>query len=281
MMTKAVKYLLIINIVAFLVCSVLPIDNVLGLYYIFSGHFHIFQPVTYMFMHGGLMHLFFNMFALWMFGRIIEQAWGTKRFLTFYFICGIGAAIIQELGQVVGLIEPWAMTVGASGAIYGILLAFGMLYPNEKMFIIPIPFPIKAKYFVWGYVVIELFEALMQKDGVAHFAHLGGMLFGFIYILWWRKQQKKQSGYSYSNNRWQRTTTQGAGNQTIKVEYNREEKAASTYTRNERERDYQFNADRQKENAETDRILDKIRQSGYASLTEEEKQHLFNASSKK
>ena len=282
MMTKAVKYLLIINIVAYLICALIPIDNMFGLYYIFSGHFHIFQPVTYMFMHGGLMHLFFNMFGLWMFGRIIEQTWGTKRFLTFYFICGIGAALVQELCQIVGLIEPWAMTVGASGAIYGILLAFGMLYPDEKMFIIPIPFPIKAKYFIWGYVVIELVEALMQRDGVAHFAHLGGMLFGFIYILWWKKQQKQQSGYSYTNNnRWQQSTTYGSKRPNIKVEYNREEKAATNYNQTERERDYQFNADRQKENAETDRILDKIRQSGYTSLTEEEKQHLFNASSKK
>ena len=282
MMTKAVKYLLIINIVAYLVCLVCPLEDLLGLHYIFSKGFHIFQPITYMFMHGGTMHLFFNMFALWMFGRIIEQTWGTKRFLTFYFICGIGAAFVQELGQILGFIEPFANTVGASGAIYGILLAFGMLYPNEKMFIIPIPFPIKAKYFVCFYVVIELIEALNLNDGVAHFAHLGGMLFGFIYILWWKKQQKQQSGYSYSNgNYWQRSTTQSASRPHIKVEYNREEKASNTYNRSERERDYAFNAEKQKENAETDRILDKIRKSGYGSLTEEEKRHLFNASSKK
>ena len=283
MMTKAVKYLLIINIVAFLLCAIIPLDNILGLYYILSGKFHIFQPVTYMFMHGGFMHLFFNMFALWMFGRIIEQTWGTKRFLTYYFICGIGAAVIQELGQLLGFIEPYAMTVGASGAIYGILLAFGILYPNEKMFIIPRPFPIKAKYFVMGYVVIELIEALNLSDGVAHFAHLGGMLFGFIYILWWKRQQKRQSGYSYSNGNsyWQSSSTQSSRRPHIKVEYNREEKAASTYSQTERERDYQYNADRKQENAETDRILEKIRQSGYSSLTEEEKQHLFDASSKK
>lgn len=284
MMTKAVKYLLIINIVAFLVCMVIPLDDICGLYYIFNHNFRLFQLVTYMFMHGGFTHLFFNMFALWMFGRIIEQTWGTRRFLIYYFICGIGAALVQEAGQLVGVIPAYAMTVGASGAIYGILLAFGMLYPNEKMFIIPIPFPIKAKYFVMGYAVIEIVEGLMMKDGVAHFAHLGGMLFGLVYILWWKNKIKNQ--YGFGNGQKSRRWSFGSGNQSstrphIKVVYNREEKAGGDYARNERERDYQFNAERQQQNAEIDRILDKIRQAGYESLTAEEKQRLFDASSKK
>lgn len=283
-MTKAVKYLLIINIAAYLICMVTPLDDICGLYFVLHPNFRLFQPVTYMFMHGGMTHLFFNMFALWMFGRIIEQTWGTRQFLIYYFICGIGAALVQEAGQLIGVIPPYAMTVGASGAIYGILLAFGMLYPNEKMFIIPIPFPIKAKYFVMGYAVIEVVEGLMMKDGVAHFAHLGGMLFGFIYILWWRNKIRNQyrKNLGGQNNRW----SFGSGNQSstrphFKVEYNREEKSGGEYARNDRERDYQFNADRQQQNAEIDRILDKVRKSGYSSLSDEEKQRLFDASSKR
>ncbi|MBQ0104053.1 MAG: rhomboid family intramembrane serine protease [Prevotellaceae bacterium] len=285
MMTKAVKYLLIINIVAYIVCLVMPIDDICGLYYIFSPEhkFHIFQPLTYMFMHGGVMHLFFNMFALWMFGRIIEQAWGTRQFVIYYLICGIGAALVQEIGQMAGLISPFAMTVGASGAIYGVLLAFGMLYPDERMFIIPIPFPIKAKYFVMGYAVIEIFEGLTMADGVAHFAHLGGMLFGFIYIMWWKKRQQRQSSYytGSTGSGWGFGKSSSSTRPDIKVEYNREEKAATNYSRTERERDYDYNAERQQANAEIDRILDKVRQSGYTSLTEEEKIKLFDAGSKK
>ena len=167
----------------------------------------------------GLQHIFFNMFAVWMFGRVLEQVWGPKRFLTYYLICGIGAGLIQELVQyleyaftlsnydsvnlgIAGGIIPMEeylnmmTTVGASGAVYGILLAFGMLFPNSQMFIFPLPFPIKAKYFVIGYAVLELFLGLGGGDGVAHFAHLGGMLFGLILIIYWRKKNGNQQFYS-------------------------------------------------------------------------------------
>ena len=134
---------------------------------------------------------------------------GTKRFLTYYLICGIGAGLIQELVQYVEYLAVWSnydsvntglgiipmdvflnqlTTVGASGAVYGILLAFGMLFPNSQMFVFPIPVPIKAKYFVIGYAVLELLLGLGSNDGVAHFAHLGGMLFGLILIVYWRKK---------------------------------------------------------------------------------------------
>jgi len=159
------------------------------------------------------------MFAVWMFGRVLEQVWGPKRFLTYYLICGIGAGLIQELVQyleyaftlsnydsvnlgIAGGIIPMEeylnmmTTVGASGAVYGILLAFGMLFPNSQMFIFPLPFPIKAKYFVIGYAVLELFLGLGGGDGVAHFAHLGGMLFGLILIIYWRKKNGNQQFYS-------------------------------------------------------------------------------------
>ncbi|NLZ72790.1 MAG: rhomboid family intramembrane serine protease, partial [Bacteroidales bacterium] len=169
------------------------------------------QLISYMFLHAGFSHIFFNMFAAWMFGRILEQVWGAKRFLIYYLVCGIGAGIIQEIVQLIQYefvlssyenvnighaIIPMKeylnlmTTVGASGAVYGILLAFGMLFPNQPLFIFPLPMPIKAKYFVIGYAVIELYLGLAntQGDNVAHFAHLGGMIFGFILIKYWRKK---------------------------------------------------------------------------------------------
>lgn len=276
MMTNAVKYLLAINIIAYLICLIFPLDSICALYYIFDplGRFQPFQLITYMFMHGGTMHIFFNMFALWMFGRHIEMVWGTKRFLIYYFICGIGAAVFQELGQLAGLINPYSMTVGASGAVYGILLAFGMLFPNERMIIFPIPVPIKAKFVIAGYIIIEIFAAFFSRDNVAHLAHLGGLAVGFVYFLTWKLMGYKGMGSFKSStnyNKWQNTTTRP----TMKVEYNRNE-----YARDERSRDYQYNEERNRRNAQIDEILDKIRKSGYESLTDEEKQTLFNANKK-
>ena len=260
---SVVNTLLMLNIVAFLLEMLFKVNNTFGLYFFLSPHFHWYQPVTYMFMHGGFMHIFFNMFALWMFGRSIEYAWGQKRFLIYYLVCGIGAAIVQEAGQVMGLIPPYAMTVGASGAVYGVLLAFGLTFPNERLFIIPIPIPIKAKWFVIGYAVIELLEGMNQSDGVAHFAHLGGMLFGLLLFLYWKAQSEGKS--------------KPIRVRTIKVSYdnksyNKDER--SGHTTAESETPHRSAADTR----EIDRILDKIRNGGYSSLTEEEKQTLFAAS---
>lgn len=210
-----VKNLLIINVLFFLATmaaeSVFRIDlaDYLGLHYIGASDFHPYQLVTYMFMHGSFTHLFFNMFALWMFGNTLENIWGSNRFLLFYFVCGIGAGLVQELVQYIqyattlqaytsvnmgGHIIPMGdylnllKTVGASGAVYGILLAFGMMFPNSTLYIY-FAIPIKAKWFVLIYGVIELFSGLSgTADGVAHFAHLGGMLFGLILILYWKKK---------------------------------------------------------------------------------------------
>lgn len=218
------KNLLIINVLCFfgmLVARRYGIDaeNLLGLHFFLASDFKLAQLISYMFMHANFQHIFFNMFAVWMFGRVLEQVWGPKRFLTYYLICGIGAGLIQELVQyleyaftlsnydsvdlgIAGGIVPMEeylnmmTTVGASGAVYGILLAFGMLFPNSQMFIFPLPFPIKAKYFVIGYAVLELFLGLSGGDGVAHFAHLGGMLFGLILIIYWRKKNGNQQFYS-------------------------------------------------------------------------------------
>lgn len=142
------------------------------------------QIVSYSFLHGGFGHLFFNMFALWMFGVQVENSWGSRRFATFYFICVIGAALMQ---LIVASLDPGIYpTVGASGGVFGILLAFGMMFPNQPIYIYFL-FPIKAKWLVIGYGAIELWAGITgTQAGVAHFAHLGGMLFGFLLIQFWR-----------------------------------------------------------------------------------------------
>ena len=196
-----VKHLLIINCLVFMAEWVLPstalhlqLDEWISLHYVGSPLFRLYQPFTYMFGHASFDHLFFNMFALWMFGRILENVWGAKRFLIYYVVCGLGAAVVEELLQAVGIIPMYGSVIGASGAVYGLLLAFAMLFPNMQMYIIPIPVPIKAKWMVLGYTVIELVEGILSVDGVAHFAHLGGMLFGLLLILYWRK-----NGNRYGN----------------------------------------------------------------------------------
>ncbi len=260
-MPPVVKNLLIINVLLFIGTYILAgadIDLVklLGLHYPTSQYFHPVQFVTHMFMHGGLTHIFFNMFALWMFGKILETVWGPKRFLVYYFVTGLGAAALHTLVNWYGMhaayeavtafnntpsaegflsvlshyfpeykssyidfINAWASnpqsliykdqaesvlnqlmqikadipTVGASGAVFGVLLAFGMLFPNTELWLLFPPIPIKAKYFVIGYGLIELYGGVMQQpgDNVAHFAHLGGMLFGFFLIRYWNRRRNK------------------------------------------------------------------------------------------
>ncbi|MBQ6682594.1 MAG: rhomboid family intramembrane serine protease [Bacteroidales bacterium] len=187
MLPPVVKNLIIINFIVFLATMVLEkynyndITTMCALNAAWTGRFRIWQLLTYMFMHGSWSHIFFNMFALWMFGYVLENYWGSRRFLFYYLVCGIGAGLCN-------LIVPgWTITVGASGAVYGILLAFGMMFPNERIYLYFI-MPIKAKWFVIGYAAIELLDGLfMTSDGIAHFAHLGGMLVGLILILYWRK----------------------------------------------------------------------------------------------
>ena len=258
-----VKNLIIINVIFYLATIVfsralgIDLTDYLGLYFFKSDHFHAYQYITYMFMHGGFEHLFFNMFALWMFGNVLENYWGPKRFLIFYFVTGIGAAVehtiiigvdyfsIQsainayaasptpegfvalvqsELSSILtpdkvananAFLQEWQMnsmsghnygfqsvelaqqllesradipTVGASGAVYGILLAFGMMFPNERIYLYFFV-PIKAKWFVLGYGILELASGILSTgDGIAHFAHLGGMIFGYFLIKYWKKQ---------------------------------------------------------------------------------------------
>lgn len=228
-----IKNLIIINAIFFLAKIVfeqigIDLTNLLGLHYPSSPLFKPWQFVTYMFMHGNFMHIFFNMFALYMFGNALENVWGPKRFLAFYLITGIGASIVQLLVALVRmklfLPEPSAeqmayiMTdgvqailqnknfadpflgelnaiinaamVGASGAVFGILLAFGMMFPNSMIYVY-FAIPVKAKYFVMIYGAIELFSGFSNQtgDNVAHFAHLGGMLFGYFLIKYWNKNR--------------------------------------------------------------------------------------------
>lgn len=231
-LTPVVKNLLIINGLFFL--GTITFQNVfhtdlskyLGLHYFASEQFNPFQLVTYMFMHGGMSHIFFNMFALWMFGKTLEEVWGPKRFLTYYMVTGIGAAVIQMLVTFVRIqsieaaltpdlidivyregssviqqgmnysIDAMAKlnmmintpTVGASGAVFGLLLAFGMLFPNAVIYLY-FAIPIKAKWFVMIYGAIELYSGVANNpaDNVAHFAHLGGMIFGFFMIKYWKR----------------------------------------------------------------------------------------------
>ncbi len=224
-----VKNLLIINVLLLLATFGLGtafrvnLIEELGLYFPASSNFHPYQIVTHMFMHGGWFHLFFNMFALWMFGRVLESVWGPKRFFLYYIVTGLGAAglhllvnyinyrslisglsqeevrIIVEQGRQMTRFPNVEMrdlavllntpTVGASGAVFGVLLGFGMLFPNTRLMLLFPPIPIKAKYLVIGYGALELYLGLTQPgSNIAHFAHLGGMVFGFFLIKYWNKK---------------------------------------------------------------------------------------------
>ena len=192
-----VQNLIIANCVLYLAVRLIPAVNHFCAEYLqlwwadaFNApEFHSYQFVTYMFLHAGFGHLFSNMFALWMFGRTLEYELGSQRFLTYYMVCGIGAALIQ-IG-VASLFGENLTLLGASGAVFGLLLAFGVLHPNNMIYIIPLPFPIKAKWFVVGYAVLEIALGWSPiNTGVAHFAHVGGMLWGVALLYWWRKKGK-------------------------------------------------------------------------------------------
>jgi membrane associated rhomboid family serine protease len=231
-MSPVVKNIVMLNVLMLLAYYAvgrvfdLNLNSVLGLYFPKSEAFMPVQIITHMFMHANFLHLFFNMYALFIFGQILESTWGPKRFLIYYLICGLGAALTHETviafqysglaskldpeslsrvlnegtqfyrqGQVFS--DPYMLklqmllntpTVGASGAIFGVLLAFGVLFPNTQLMLLFPPIPIKAKYFVMGYGAIELYWGITQPGSdIAHAAHLGGMLFGYILIRYWRK----------------------------------------------------------------------------------------------
>lgn len=308
------KNLLIINLLAFFATFVLQmrgidLADIGGLHFFLASNFHLYQLVTYLFLHASFMHILSNMFGLWMFGCVIENVWGPKKFLFYYISCGIGAGLLQELAQFgsfymtvaesvpdaslgtvfeyghhyASALNAWT-TIGASGAVYAVILAFGMTFPNERLFIIPFPFPIKAKWFVMGYVAIEFFSALGSSgDGVAHTAHLGGMLFGYLMIRYWNRHP--DSGYDRSRgqqffdnlrrNFEQRRQNHG---DTGRGRYDNNHMHVE---RGSKQDDMEYNARKKQNQEEIDAILDKIRKSGYDSLTKEEKKKLFDASNQR
>lgn len=207
--------LMIANVVVFLATELLGNDMIefalfnVDLRYISPDAtlFRWWQPVTYMFMHGGFSHLFFNMFSLWMFGRVLEYEMGWKRFITYYIVCGVGAALFQmcvaqldlarlEVGSPMWYAYMSTPTVGASGAIFGLLLAFGLLHPREEISFVFPPIAMEARWFVILYGALELFLGVSgAMDNVAHFAHLGGMFWGWLLMLWWRHRDRKRIYY--------------------------------------------------------------------------------------
>ncbi|WP_369753245.1 rhomboid family intramembrane serine protease [Flavobacterium sp. WC2409] len=245
--TETVKQLIIINILFFIGTQIVgdAAYQMLAMYFPENTNFQFWQPITHMFMHGGFMHIFFNMFALYSFGSALEHYWGGKKFLFFYFSCGLGAALLHtginyyyfqegmntlmangfskvEVLQLLNegkintqwqqLLSPsefqnftsayMGTVVGASGAIYGVIVAFAFMFPNAELALMFIPIPIKAKYFVPGLVLVDLYLGVSGQSifgsggpGIAHFAHVGGALFGFLISWYWKKNQ-------FDGNRW-------------------------------------------------------------------------------
>lgn len=221
------KNILLINVIVFLACMAIPaLEPVLSGFYFESNQFRPWQVITHMFMHGGIAHIFFNMYALYIFGQSLEHYWGPRRFLTYYMVCGVGAFFLHEfvnymevrslmaaapaegvrdvfengfdallsqrnyVDQVLARLNLAINTpmVGASGAVFGVLLAFGMMFPNTRLMLLFPPVELRAKWFVVIYGLIELFLAVRNAPGdmIAHYAHIGGMLFGFLLLKYWR-----------------------------------------------------------------------------------------------
>jgi len=279
-----IKNLLIINGAVFflqllmqnLTFGGIPADNILirwfALMPLGSGYFEVWQLITYQFMHGGFFHILINMFILWMFGIEIENLWGSKKFIIFYLTAGVVGGLFQILLSPVligGLSGP---TIGASGAIMGVMVVFGILFPNRLIFLYFL-IPVKVKYFIIVLVLIEIF-AVNSGGNIAHLAHVGGALTGLVYMLWDRSASFKNIFRSTSN-------YGGGGNisntfKNISNPFKRKEK-------NVEDAQYYEVKDKNEENIsqeEIDKILDKISQSGYQNLTEKEKKILFEASKK-
>ena len=302
------RILLLVNTITFVALLLLgPLSNMIfrtcSLYpvlYSSGGTLHVnpfFMPhqlLTYMFLHANLMHLFFNMFSLWMFGRIIEEVFGSKRFLIFYLICGVGAGLCQEVWQIIGGVPPYAATIGASGACYGILLAFGLTFPNERIMLLIPPIPIKAKWLIIGYVALELYLSVNSNGNIAHIAHVGGMLFGWLCMIAWRMWPRRRYSFTRWDNRvmvdearpgfFKRTWSKVKG--LFRRKPKLQVKGGAAFR--DRNADYEYNLRKKQEaasarpdpeqQARIDRILEKVKRSGYDSLTADEKRELFRSS---
>lgn len=327
MFPPVIKALIIINVAVFLFQMLFlnfltiggsPLGNwiihLFALQPIFSGQFEsfslhnfwIWQLITYQFLHGGLWHLFFNMFALWMFGMELERTWGSKRFLIYYLLCGIGAGICQLFVSPFFGTGPMPPTIGASGAIYGVLLGFGMTFPNRPIFMFPLFIPIPARIFVIIFAGIELFSGFTAQDGVAHFAHLGGALVGLLLILFGDKTKfmpflerlfssKKKS--SAARDFYSQPTFRDSGNRSEGTRpsffQGRWQKPKDTpprrlYEIEDEEDDYKpkskaspagiYIEGEEITQRKIDEILDKISEQGYQNLTDREKKILLELS---
>lgn len=287
-----IKFLLLTNILVFLadalIFSTLVINGepvgryftqYFALQHIQTGEFYPWQLLTYQFMHGGIGHLFWNMFALWMFGVELENVWGTRRFAVFYLLSGMGAGIVQLATSLLPEAQL-APTVGASGAIFGVLLAFGLTFPDRPIMMFPIFFPIPAKIFVMIYGGIDLLQGILSPNsGVAHFAHLGGAFFGYMLL----KHGDDLRIFSFFESILGRFSGGEKRIHRKKVQQN----VYSLYEEHTISQDstgkgsgYCISNGDEIPQEEIDRILDKISTSGYKSLTDREKKILYEVSKK-
>jgi len=260
-LTPGIRVLIMSNAVIFILGMLLPQLNRYMIVFgglvpeFFLKRFFLWQPFTYMFLHGGFMHIFFNMFALWMFGTELERQWGTRFFMKFYFISGVGAGILSALVQPASTIP----IIGASGAIYGILLGFAVMYPNRVIYL-NFLIPIKVKYFVMIFAALELMASMggaSLQDGVAHFTHLSGMIFAYLYLFWTQYRQKN-ARVNMIRFPWKKKKSSGPRDFTRKPP-------------SEMKPD---------EEREMDELMDRIAMNGYDSLSENEKIRLLELSSK-
>jgi membrane associated rhomboid family serine protease len=281
-----IKNLMIINVAVFFIQMIAnnlmlggqPLWYVLNMWFALNPisegfNFQIWQLITYQFMHGGFSHILFNMFALWMFGMEIENIWGSKKFLIYYLVCGVAAGLAQLF--ISPLYSSPAVTIGASGAIFGVMIAFAMLFPDRHIFLYFL-IPIRAKYLIGFLFILEIFWIGDAGSNVAHLAHLGGALAGFLFIMFDKsidvplKRMLNISGYrrnSTFNNPFS-----GLSDKFKKRSQNIED--ANYYDINQKKEGEEISQ------AEIDAILDKISQSGYQNLSEREKKILFEASKK-
>ena len=287
--TPVTKFLLLVNVVVFLfmassLSTLVPLfdfqdlEDMLGLHFFLAPHFHFYQIFTYMFVHAGFTHILFNMFGLWMFGPILERVWGGRRFLFYYLSCGLGAGLFQEAAQ---LVQFYAIM---SSQVPHFALSNLLFYAQEAGAALntwTTVGAIKAKYLVGGYAAVELLQTLfMTGDNVAHLAHIGGMVIGFFMIRYWQKHptqghQSYGNGHSFFGQWKQKMENNGGTNR-----WGWPTHSSQNSTMGDRKADWDDNERQRKAQEEIDQILDKIRKSGYNSLSADEKRRLFEQSNR-
>lgn len=281
-----IKNLLIINIAVYVVYNIIlsnialgdpgaygtPVSLIIRHYFALQSlgeGFYIWQLVSYQFMHADFMHIFLNMFTLWMFGMEVENQWGSRKFLIYYLVCGIGGGILQLIFNAIAVPGVPVVTVGASGAIFGVMVAFAMMFPNRYIFFYFI-IPIKAKYLI-GFMFVLQFLSSGEMDMVARFAHIGGAVVGFLFIL-----LDSRNNYSISN--FINSFKKSGSSSRSSAQFRKRPSFRSGTVEDAEFYEISKNEEPRVTQEEIDRILDKISQSGYQNLTEKEKKILFEAS---